>query len=78
MFVVPAKAGTQFETSRRRELPRRLPAAFERYHRAGLWSRMTAVSQAGFERLAHSLHAGGFITRRATYGECVRDFGRSA
>jgi NitT/TauT family transport system substrate-binding protein len=55
-----------------------LLAAFERYHRAGLWSRMTAVSQAGFERLAHSLHAGGFITRRATYGECVRDFGRSA
>jgi len=51
-----------------------LRSALERYHRAGVWARTTAVSEAGFERLAHSLHAGEFITRRASYGECVRDF----
>jgi NitT/TauT family transport system substrate-binding protein len=53
-----------------------LRSAFERYHRAGLWSRTTAVSEAGFERLAYSLHDGGFIAHRATYAECVQDFGR--
>ena len=55
-----------------------LRAAFERYHAAGLWSRTTAVSAAGFERLAYSLHMGGFIKRRATYKECVYNFGRRA
>jgi NitT/TauT family transport system substrate-binding protein len=55
-----------------------LRSAFERYHRAGLWSRTTAVSKAGFERLAYSLHDGGFIAHRATYAECVYDFGRQA
>jgi NitT/TauT family transport system substrate-binding protein len=55
-----------------------LCSALERYHRAGLWSRTTAVSKAGFERLAYSLHDGGFIAHRATYAECVRDFGRPA
>src|SRR3954463_7615155 len=55
-----------------------LCAAFERYHRAGLWSRSTAVSEAGFERLAYSLHTGGFIAHRATYADCVCDFGTSA
>jgi len=54
-----------------------LRSAFERYHHAGLWSRTTAVSEAGFERLAHSLHTGGFISRRAAYKECVHDFGRT-
>ena len=53
-----------------------LRAAYERYHRAGLWSRTTAISKAGFERLAYSLHDGGFIAHRATYAECVQDFGR--
>jgi len=57
--------------------PELLRSALERYHRAGIWSRTTALSAAGFERLAHSLHAGGFIARRATYKECVQDF-RSA
>jgi len=52
-----------------------LRAALARYHAAGLWSRTTAVSKAGFERLAYSLHDGGFIARRATYAECVRHFG---
>ena len=55
-----------------------LRSAFERYQRAGLWSRTTAVSKPGFERLAYSLHDGGFIARRATYADCVRDFARSA
>ncbi len=32
---------------------------------SGLWSRTTTVSEAGFER-------------RATYAECVRDFGKPA
>jgi len=49
-----------------------LRAALARYHAAGLWSRTTAVSKAGFERLAYSLHDGGFIAHRATYAECVR------
>ncbi|HEY5900319.1 MAG TPA: ABC transporter substrate-binding protein [Burkholderiales bacterium] len=55
-----------------------LRAALERYHRAGLWSRATTLSKAGFERLAYSLHDGKFISRRATYAECVTDFGRPA
>ncbi len=55
-----------------------LRAALARYHTTGLWSRTTTVSKAGFERLAYSLHAGGFIARRATYATCVRDFGRPA
>ena len=55
-----------------------LRAALERYHRAGLWARTASVSNAGFERLAHSLQAGGFIKHRATYAECVHDFGRNA
>ena len=54
-----------------------LRSAFERYQRAGLWSRTAAVSEAGYDRLAYSLKAGGFIARRATYAECVRNF-RSA
>lgn len=55
-----------------------LRAALARYHAAGLWSRTTALSEAGFKRLAYSLHSGGFIAHRATYAECVRDFGRTA
>ena len=54
-----------------------LRAAFERYQRAGLWSRSTKVSRAGFDRLAYSMHDGGFIKHRATYAECVTDFGRN-
>jgi NitT/TauT family transport system substrate-binding protein len=54
-----------------------LHSALERYHRAGLWAHTTTVSKTGFERLAYSLHDGGFIARRATYAECVHDFGHS-
>ena len=49
-----------------------LRAALERYYGAGLWSRATTVSKTGFDRLAYSLHQGGFIARRATYAECVK------
>jgi NitT/TauT family transport system substrate-binding protein len=52
-----------------------LRAAFERYQTAGLWSRTTKVSRPGFDRLAYSMHDGGFIARRATYADCVYDFG---
>ena len=55
-----------------------LRSALERYHRAGVWARTTTLSKPGFERLAHSLHAGGFIKRRGTYEECVHDFARPA
>jgi NitT/TauT family transport system substrate-binding protein len=55
-----------------------LRSAFERYQRAGLWSRTTTVSKAGFERLAYSMHDGGFIKHRATYAECAQDFGSRA
>ena len=55
-----------------------LRTALERYHGAKLWSRTPSVSNAGFERLAYSMHSGGFIARRATYAECVQDFGSPA
>lgn len=54
-----------------------LRSALERYHRAGVWTRTTTLSKPGFERLAYSLHDGGYIKRRATYAECVTDFGRT-
>lgn len=55
-----------------------LRSGLERYQGFGLWSRTTRISEAGFERLALSLHSGGFIKRRASYQECVHDFGRTA
>ena len=55
-----------------------LRSGLERYHRAGLWSRTTTVNKAGFDRLAYSMHDGGFIKHRATYAECAQDFGRRA
>jgi NitT/TauT family transport system substrate-binding protein len=54
-----------------------LASAFGRYERAGLWSRTTQVSKAGFDRLAYSLHDGGFIKHRAPYGECTTSFEKS-
>ena len=55
-----------------------LREALERYHRAGLYSRETKISERGFDRLAYSLRAGGLIAKSATYAECVQDFGRPA
>ena len=51
-----------------------LASAFGRYERAGLWSHTPQVSKVGFERLAYSLHDGGFIKHRAAYADCVQDF----
>ena len=48
-----------------------LVAAFTRYKAAGLWADTTALSRAGFERLAASLESGGFISRRPAYEDCV-------
>jgi NitT/TauT family transport system substrate-binding protein len=58
--------------------PELLRTALERYHRAGLWSQTTAVSNDGFERLALSLQSGGFITRCASYKQCVHEFEEDA
>ena len=55
-----------------------LRSGLERDSRAGLWSRTTTVSKPGFDRLAYSMHDGGFIKHRATYAECAQDFGRRA
>jgi len=48
-----------------------LDRSIGRYHLAGLWSEKTEMKQKGFERLAKSLHSGGFISRIPTYEECV-------
>ncbi|MFM9939488.1 MAG: ABC transporter substrate-binding protein [Hyphomicrobiaceae bacterium] len=51
-----------------------LVTAFQRYQAAQLWSRGgTAVSRAGFARLAASLESGGFIARQPAYEDCVAD-----
>ncbi|MBM3530365.1 MAG: ABC transporter substrate-binding protein [Alphaproteobacteria bacterium] len=48
-----------------------LAGSLRRYRDAGLWAREPTMSQIGFERLAQSLHSGGFIARVASYDECV-------
>jgi NitT/TauT family transport system substrate-binding protein len=48
--------------------------AIERYAGDGIWASSPPVSRSGFDRLAHSLHAGGFVSRLMTYEECVDDF----
>jgi len=58
--------------------PELFRAALARYHAAGIWSRSTLLSEPGFDRLAYSLHSSGFIARRGTYEECVRDFRKPA
>src|SRR5262249_3320050 len=45
--------------------------SLRRYKDAGLWSRETKLIPKGFERLAQSLHSGGFIGRVPSYDECV-------
>ena len=58
--------------------PALVRASVERYCAARIWGRSAAVSRAGFERLAHSLHVGGFVSRNMTYAECVHPFGEIA
>ena len=48
-----------------------LASSLSRYRDAGLWSRDTRMIPQGFERLAQSLHSGGFIARMPGYDECV-------
>lgn len=50
-----------------------LVAALQRYRDAGLWGTDTAVTRAGFQRLAVSLQSGGFIARVPDYDDCVVD-----
>ena len=49
-------------------------ASIARYCRDGIWSRETVVSESGFDRLAYSLQAGGFIKTRDSYASCVHNF----
>lgn len=49
-------------------------ASIARYYGDGIWATQTAVSRPGFERLAQSLHAGGFIASRGSYVSCVHNF----
>ncbi len=49
-------------------------SSIERYYRDGIWATETAVSRPGFERLAKSLHEGGFIASRDSYASCVHNF----
>jgi NitT/TauT family transport system substrate-binding protein len=48
-----------------------LVSSLQRYRDAGLWSRTTEVSRAGFTRLADSLRSGGFISHVPRYEDCV-------
>ena len=48
-----------------------LVESFARYAAAGIWARAPGVSRAGFDRLAESLLAGGFISRMPRYEDCV-------
>ncbi|ARP74776.1 ABC transporter substrate-binding protein [Bordetella genomosp. 6] len=54
--------------------PDLLHAAIERYRRNGIWSATTQVNKEGFDRLAHSLHGGGFVSSRMGYEACVHNF----
>jgi NitT/TauT family transport system substrate-binding protein len=54
--------------------PADLVAAFARYRAANLWASDTTVSRVGFDRLAQSLHSGGFISRIPSYDDCVVNF----
>ena len=49
-----------------------LARSLDRYKQAGLWSRQTCMIPQGFERLAQSLHSGGFIARMPSYDDCVQ------
>lgn len=51
--------------------PALLRAATARYLRAGIWSAGPAVDEAGFNRLSHSLHQGGFIAQPGNFARCI-------
>jgi len=51
-----------------------LTSAIERYLQNQVWATTPEVSRAGFDRLADSLHSGGFIQTRILYDSCVKSF----
>lgn len=51
-----------------------LTSAIERYLQNQVWATTPEVSRAGFDRLADSLHSGGFIQTRVLYDSCVKAF----
>lgn len=51
--------------------PSILQRSVERYMGSGVWSAAPPIQEQGFERLAHSLLAGGFITTPATFQRCI-------
>ena len=52
-----------------------LRASIERYYRDQVWASDPDISRAGFDRLSHSLQAGGFTASRIAYAPCVHSFG---
>lgn len=48
--------------------------SIRRYFFSGIWSRNPEVSRVGFDRLAQSLQAGGFIKSHMVYESCVHRF----
>jgi len=51
-----------------------LTSAIDRYLQNQVWATTPEVSKAGFDRLADSLHSGGFIQTRILYDSCVKSF----
>lgn len=51
-----------------------LRSAIRRYYADKIWARHPEISRAGFERLARSLHATGFIMSAKDYDHCVHNF----
>jgi NitT/TauT family transport system substrate-binding protein len=51
-----------------------LQDSISRYFAAGIWAKSPEVSKKGFDRLAHSLHAAGFIRSQYAYDTCVHQF----
>lgn len=51
-----------------------LTSAIDRYLQSQVWATTPEVSKAGFDRLADSLHSGGFIQTRILYDSCVKAF----
>ena len=51
-----------------------LTSAIDRYLQNQVWATTPEMSRAGFDRLADSLHSGGFIRTRILYDSCVKAF----
>ena len=73
LYANPASELAAAVTSFFPDVPKDILArSLDRYKQAGLWSRQTCMIPQGFERLAQSLHSGGFITRMPSYDDCVQ------